>query len=379
MTTRPAEEDVSPRRHITRIRFITSTPWSVEGGSGTFVGITTLVKSLRELGVSVEVSAPSLRFPVYTMHRLFFNEMLGFRGREECDVTVGVDMDGYTVAGMVRNTYVAAIKGVIADEMRFETGLTRATMRVQAACEKLNVHRADGVITTSQYAAARIQELYSLPNAPRIVPEPIELTAWDKLFRLNPVQHDPDKFVVLCVCRFYPRKRLEILLGAADRLRSKIPELEVRIVGGGPEERQLKKIWRRRNLRGVVKWLENIPLSELAREYNRCDVFCLPSVQEGFGIVFLEAMANGKAVVAVRAGATPEVVKHGLLVEPDNEEALAEAIERLYRESALRTELGEAGRQFVRQFDAPVVAKLFLEEMERLARLKAAGEPDKQR
>jgi glycosyltransferase involved in cell wall biosynthesis len=340
---------------------------SVEQGSGTFVGSTTLARALRELGVTVDVITPSIRFPVYTLQRLIFNEMLRFRGPGDYHVTVGIDMDGYTLAGVGPGVYVASIKGVIADEMRFEAGLTNATMRLQAACEKLNVHRADCVITTSQYAAARIQELYGVSTAPRIVPEAIELSAWERLFRLHPAQADQNKFVVLCVCRFYPRKRLNMLLAAAQRLRFKIPQLEVSIVGGGPEGWRLKEVCRNMDLQGVVKWRENISQSELAREYNRCDVFCLPSVQEGFGIVFLEAMANGKAIVAVRAGAAPEVVKHGLLAEPDDEEALAEAIERLYREPVLRKSLGAAGRQFVKQFDAPVVAQLFLHEIESLA------------
>jgi glycosyltransferase involved in cell wall biosynthesis len=201
----------------------------------------------------------------------------------------------------------------------------------------------------------------------------IDLEAWDKQLLLNPADPDLRKFVVLSVCRFYPRKRLHVLLGAAQRLRGKIPGLEINIVGGGPESKRLKKFCREKGLESVVSWKENISQAELAREYNRCHVFCLPSVQEGFGIVFLEAMASGKAIIAANAGATPEVATHGVLVQPDNELALANAIESLYREPALRNSLGEAGRQFVAQFDAPVVAELFLREIEKLAGLPAAA------
>ena len=319
----------------------------------------------------MDVASPGFRFPVYTLQRLIFNQSLRFLPRGVYDVTVGLDMDGYTLAGAGPGIYVASIKGVIADEVRFEAGITKATMQVQAACEKLNVRRADCVITTSQYSAAKIQELYGVSQAPHIVPEAIDLAAWEKLFRLNPVQPEPNKFVVLSVCRFYPRKRLDVLLGAAQRLRPRIPGLEVCIVGGGPEARRLRDVCQKRGLRGVVKWRENISHPELAREYNRCDVFCLPSVQEGFGIVFLEAMAAGKAIVATRAGATPEVVQHGLLAEPNDEEALAQAIEHLYREPLLRETLGAKGRELVKQFDAPVVANLFLREIESLARCRA--------
>jgi glycosyltransferase involved in cell wall biosynthesis len=362
-----------------RIRFISSTPMNVFRGSGTYVGIETLARSLRALGVQVDIVTPHLRFPVYTVERLLFNQSLRFRRRNDYDVTVGFDMDGYTVAGQTSarqrsagagpRVHVAAIKGVIADEMRFESGLTKMTMRLQAGCEAEHVRRADFVMTTSAYAAGQIQQLYGVSQPPRIVPEPIDLAAWEDLARSN-TPPPADKFIVLTVCRFYPRKRLPVLLAAADRLRSRIPRLEVRIVGGGPEEDRLRTICRERNLEEVVIWRRNISGAELACEYSQCHLFCLPSVQEGFGIVFLEAMANGKPVVAARAGAAPEVVQHGLLVEPDNDQELAGAIERLYREPQLRESLGNAGRAFVRGFDAPLVGRMFLRELEELIKLK---------
>jgi glycosyltransferase involved in cell wall biosynthesis len=324
-------------------------------------------------GAAVDLVTPTLRFPLYTLERLVFNEMLRLGHRGGSGVTVGFDMDGYALAGTGRGLHIASIKGVIADEMRFEAGLTKATMRVQALCEKRHVQRADLVIATSRYSSERIQELYKISNEPRIVPEPIDLTYWRRLLQLNPAQPAGDKFIVLSVCRFYPRKRLHVLLGAADRLRSKIPALEVRIVGNGPEAPRLKSIFRKRGLQGVVTWLGNISQAELAREYNRCQVFCLPSVQEGFGIVFLEAMASAKPVVAARAAAAPEVVKHGILVQPDDEEALAKAIERLYPDPALRAALAAEGSRFVNQFDAPVVARAFLREVELAAGMRVTA------
>ena len=347
-------------------RFITSTPLDILRGSGTFAGISTLARFLQMSGETVDLVTPTLSFPIYTVKRLVFNEMLRLNDdrRSGHRITVGFDMDGYTMAETSRGLHVASIKGVIADEMRFETGLTKATMRVQAVCEKRHVHRADLVIATSRYSAQRIQELYAISVPPHIVPELIDLSSWRRLLQLNPAPPEANKFVVLSVCRFYPRKRLHVLLGAADRLRSKIPGIEIRIVGDGPEARRLRSIWRMKNLQGIVTWLGNLTQAELAREYNRCHVFCLPSVQEGFGIVFLEAMASAKPIVAVRAGAAPEVVKHGILVDPDNEEALAEGILRLYEDPALRASFAAEASQFVNQFDAPIVAQMFLREID---------------
>ncbi len=158
------------------------------------------------------------------------------------------------------------------------------------------------MITVSRYCAERLEELYGVRDA-IVVPELIDLNAWRQLFRANPATPTPGKFTILSVCRFYPRKRLDVLLRAAGLLRNTIPELEIRIVGNGPEHARLQGICRELDLGRVVQWLGDVSLSSLAEEYNRCDVFCLPSVQEGFGIVFLEAMAAGKPIVAARAAA----------------------------------------------------------------------------
>lgn len=346
-----------------RIAFLTSTPLDVVKGSGTFVGVSTLAAALRRLGVEVEIVAPGFRFPIYTARRWWFNRQLRRRPWDGFDLLVGFDMDGYRIAGRAGLPQVASIKGMIADELRFERGLTRSTLSMQAAWEEKHVRRADLVLTTSSYAAHRIQELYKSPKLPRVVPEPIDLAAWRDLLARQPAAPQPGKFTVLTVCRFYPRKRLHLLLEAAECLREEIPALEFRIVGDGPERRRLHALLGGMHLQDTVRWLGNLAAEDLAREYNRCDVFCLPSVQEGFGIVFLEAMAAGKPIVAANAAAVPEVVPQGLLVEPESVPALAEGLRRIHGDAALRARLAEAGKAVVERYDAGIVAALFLSEV----------------
>jgi glycosyltransferase involved in cell wall biosynthesis len=348
-----------------RFRFITSTPLNVTEGSGTFAGITTLAKFLRLAGHAVDLVTPKMKFPINTVERLIFNGSLRFRRADPNAVTVGFDMDGYTLAASSPGLHIASIKGVIADEMRFEHGFTRATMKLQAFCEKRHIQRANLVIVPSQYSARQIQTLYGIEREPRVVPEPIDLAEWRRFLDLNPAPPQENKFIILCVCRFYPRKRLHVLLAAADLLRFTIPQLEVRIVGGGPEAYRLKSLCNEKNLQGIVNWLGNISQSALVAEYSRCHVFCLPSVQESFGIVFLEAMASGKPIIAARAGSAPEVVKHGILAEPDDAQSLAEAIERLYRDATLRTAIAADASQWLNQYDGPTVAAEFVREVER--------------
>jgi glycosyltransferase involved in cell wall biosynthesis len=150
-------------------------------------------------------------------------------------------------------------------------------------------------------------------------------------------------------------------------LRDRIPQLEIRMVGNGPEYARLAQISQQLHLDPIVRWLGDVTISALAREYSRADIFCLPSSQEGFGIVFLEAMAAGKPIVAARAAAVPEVVRDGILVERDNPEALAEAILRMYRDPDLRQSLGSAGLRDVQRYGMRRVAQQFLTEVAKVA------------
>ena len=341
------------------LQFITAIPWDVCSGSGCYVGAQTLAEALRRTGIGVDVIRPSITTPVYTATRLLFNEGLRWR-RFNSAATIGIDADGYAISRRHNSPpHIACIKGVLGDAVRFESGATRVSLALQARLEKRHARRADLVITVSRYCAERLEELYGVREA-IVVPELIDLNAWHGLFRANPAAAAPGKFIILSVCRFYPRKRLDILLRAAGLLRKTIPELEIRIVGNGPEHDRLQDVCRELDLGPVVRWLGDASRSSLAEEYNRCDVFCLPSVQEGFGIVFLEAMAAGKPIVAARAAAIPELVRSGILVEPDNPAALAEAIVCLYRDPGLRLSLGAGGLRDVEQFEMNRVAARFL-------------------
>jgi glycosyltransferase involved in cell wall biosynthesis len=334
-----------------RIAFLTSTPQDIASGSGTYVGIATLAAALQGRGVVLDVFGPSMRLPMHTLSRRWFNERLRARDWSGYDAVIGFDLDGFRLGV----PHIASLKGVIADEAHHETGMTRRLLELQAGWERRNVHEAKRVLTTSLYAAQRIRQLYGLRDTPRVVPELIDLTAWNALFDSVEGAPDQGRFVVLCVARFYRRKRIDVLLEAARQLETRIPGFEVRIVGDGPERGRLLAMAPR-----SAKFLGTVSRRELAREYKRCDVFCLPSIQEGFGIVFLEAMAAGRAIVAVSASAAPEVVPHALFAESGDADSLAQALHTVWSDSALRDSIACAGRERVKRYDAPVVAGQFL-------------------
>jgi phosphatidylinositol alpha-1,6-mannosyltransferase len=346
---------------MARLLFVTGTASDVRGGSGTFVGISVLFRALLARGHRVDllVTPPgrSLSLP----GRLFFNVRTWDAVRRfRPEVVVGFDLDGiFLRRGGARS--VASLKGVLADEARFEHGAARARLSIEAFFERIHVRRVETVLATSAYSAARIVEDYGVPSRRvRVVPESIELERWEALLRAAPAL-PRERPSILCVAHLYPRKDVATLVGAMARLET---AATLRVVGEGPELPRLQGLARRLALGDRVEFLGHVPLARLAAEYAGADVFCLPSRQEGFGIVFLEAMAAGLPIVAARAAAVEELLGDGecaVLVPPGDETALAAALGRLLGDAGQRRRLSEAGRRRVRRYDAPLVAAEFLE------------------
>src|SRR5207245_9178642 len=162
----------------------------------------------------------------------------------------------------------------------------------------------------------------------------------------------------------HPRRRPADVLLAASSLRGRIPGGQARMVGGGPGAIRVRELHHRLGLRDTVVFLGEIERMTLAVEYVSAHCFCLPTVQEGFGIVFAEAMAAGLPVVACRAAAVPEIVEDsrtGLLVSPGSPDEVAMAMEKLLVNEGLRKDFGAAGARRVEAFDLERVAQRFLE------------------
>ena len=325
--------------------FLTSSPQTAEEGSGTWVGISTLRAAIEKLGHQVTLLEPG-------RSRMAFNLRVPSILRSmRADAIIGFDFDGV----FVKRPHFVAIKGVAADEAEHERGISGLILWMQGRFERMHARRAQRVIATSLYSAERIAHFYGVDGAKiRVVPELIDLSMWEGALHAAPVESGPLR--VLCVAHLYRRKRIDVLLRAFARLRG---DAVLRIAGVGPEKSRLEHL--ARQLAVKVDFLGHLPFVALVAEYRNAAIFALPSEQEGFGIVFLEAMASSLPIVAARAAAVPEVVKDGILVTPSDEAALAEALTKLLEDSALRQRMAAAGRERVQQFDAPIVARRFLE------------------
>jgi phosphatidylinositol alpha-mannosyltransferase len=167
---------------------------------------------------------------------------------------------------------------------------------------------------------------------------------------------------LLFVGRFENRKGLLTLLKAYRTLRRSGRPCRLLVIGGGPQEREVRRYIATRGL-GGVELLGRLPDDEKARYFATCDVFVSPATgQESFGVVLLEAMAAGAPIVCSDIHGYKGVVQRGrqaLLVPPRDPAALADAIGRLLDDTALRASFSASGPDRAEQYSWPnITAKV---------------------
>ena len=228
--------------------------------------------------------------------------------------------------------------------------------------------RLDARICVSESA----RELVSLhfPGDYLVIPNGIDMQ------RFGPQVQPIEKYVdgrptVLFVGRLDKRKGFRYLMRAMPYVFQAVPEARLLVVGAfDKEDKEPFVRYARMHHLSSVRFVGRVSPAELPRYYASCDVFCAPSTGfESFGIVLLEAMAAGKPIVATDIPGYRSVLddgQEGLLVEPENERALADATVRLLADPATRREMGERGRRKAARFDWPIIAGQILELYERL-------------
>ena len=145
-------------------------------------------------------------------------------------------------------------------------------------------------------------------------------------------------------CRLVDQKGIPYALEALRRIRSDFPRAHLVIAGEGEKAGELRRLASKLGIADRVSWLGwRADAAELMAAF---DVFLLPSLHEGFGLVLLEAMSHRVPIIASEVGAIPEIVvdgETGILVEPRNVDLLARAMRRLLTDRALRKYMGLLG------------------------------------
>lgn len=169
---------------------------------------------------------------------------------------------------------------------------------------------------------------------------------------------DGSAVVVASVGALGPRKGTDVFIDAAERLRGAVPPLEFQLVGGAEDAPSAEWVAQQlaRARRAGVAHRERV---DVAAELPGWDIVAAPSRMEPFGLVVLEAMAAGRAVVGARTGGIEELLEGGagVLVPPGDAGALADAIAALARDPERRAQLGATARERAREYDLSPAAE----------------------
>lgn len=219
----------------------------------------------------------------------------------------------------------------------------------------LTLRRASQVVTVSDHLQQKITELY--PRAAqkvRTVHEGVDLTSFTINHRQDGRADSEDPYL-LFVGTLFPYKRADQAIRAFARAvaRKGRTGLRLKLAGKDPgnESERLQRIAQESGVGNRVDVLGTIPHEEMPTLYQEAGALLFPSTVETFGLPVLEAMASGTPVIASNRMSVPEVVGDaGLIVDPDDTEALADAICQILESDSLYEELRDAGEERAQTF-----------------------------
>ena len=306
---------------------------------------------------------------IFPLDNWFFNRSISKKASAiDADVYEAHAVSGYGLLKAlnkqgIKKPFIHTIHGVLADEYEqtkkngydsFRGRIANYFMHRLAKLEAETAKNATLIVTISKYSLEKIKQFYNVNEEKvRIVPNGVDPEKFKPLEDQAAVKRQfglGNEPCVLFVGSLIPRKGLPSLIEAAKKIVKEQSETKFLIVGEGPLRSQLANSLEAANLSDNFKFLGNVKEDMLPAVYNCGDVFVLPSIQEGQGIVLLEAQASAKPVVAFNIGGVNEALLNGetgLLVKRGSTNMLADAIMKLLSDKALREKMGANGRRFV--------------------------------
>ena len=234
-------------------------------------------------------------------------------------------------------------------------------MRGRPRLAAFAVKHAAASVAVSNYTKGMAVEHGADPERVSVIPNGVDLPA-------APLAERAAKPTVVTVARLEQRyKGHDVMIRAMPAICERVPGAEWLVVGEGSLRAELERSAAVRGLDGAVHFLGSLSDEDRDAVLDRAHVFAMPSRLppegtggEGFGIVYLEAAAHGLPVVAGNVGGAPDAVVHGetgLLVDPEDPLAVADAVGELLAEREVAERLGRAGAERARGFAWPVIAR----------------------
>jgi len=159
-----------------------------------------------------------------------------------------------------------------------------------------------------------------------------------------------DNFILLSVSRLIKTKGIDLNLYALKKLITRYNNLFYLVIGDGPARQELECLVNDLGLKGHIKFIGQQPHNRVMEYMSICEIFTMPSWQETFGLVYIEAMAHGKPVIGVKGQGIDGIVEHkknGMLVEPKDVDSLVKGMEYLINHPQEAKKMGERAKELV--------------------------------
>lgn len=220
--------------------------------------------------------------------------------------------------------------------------------RFMCNIEKTALQKSNLLTSSTHYHKSFVSKIYKL-DSNKITVVPLGINLYFNNLTTSDIKRE-NYFNILFVGRLQKRKGIYTVLNVIPEILNKFDNVRFIIVGldcnNSVRNTFLQQCKSNPDIIHRVQFPGHVSDQELERYYRDCDIFLAPSLYESFGLVYLEAMKYGKAVIGCKSGGVPEVVtdgKTGILIAPDSSKELASAITILISNARLRLEMGRNG------------------------------------
>ncbi|MCM1984900.1 glycosyltransferase family 4 protein [Lyngbya confervoides] len=232
---------------------------------------------------------------------------------------------------------------------------------------------ADACISNSQAGKDYLVNVLRLSDE-KVFAYPYEVPAAESLLGVSEdesevnllLKRDDHRPVFLFVGRIMPRKGLQHLLDAAVRLKEKgYTDYNLLVVGDGEQREELQEFARFNHLDDCVRWVGRVDYDQISAYFRYADVFVMPTLEDTWGVVVLEAMLFGKPVLCSAGAGSSEVItdgSNGYVFEPGNPEYLANVMSKFIDNPTLAQMMGEHSKQVMATY-SPEKSAQFLAEI----------------
>jgi len=226
---------------------------------------------------------------------------------------------------------------------------------------KTVLKRADTVIALTEYMKRNLQNI--TPREIKVINNGIHLEK-------NPPHHpeetrqkagwDTNHTILISVGRLEEIKGIRYLIDAINIIKRKKLDTKLIIIGDGPQKKDLELQAEKLKLDHYVEFMGSLPHEKVLEYMAASDIFVLPSLNEGFPNVCLEAMASGLPIIATNIGGMSEIVEdgtNGYLVEPQNSVQIAGKVEKLVADNDLREKFANESKMKVKNYELNLIVE----------------------